>query len=45
MSSKSALYKGWALHCGVRLASVYWRGPDAVRDSLRAVHEELTTEV
>ena len=23
---KAALYKGWALHCGVRLASAYWRG-------------------
>lgn len=39
---KAALYKGWAQHCGLRLASVYWRGPAAVRDSLRAVHEELT---
>jgi GT2 family glycosyltransferase len=41
----SALYKGWALHAGVRLASVYWRGPDAVRGALRDVHEELTRGV
>jgi hypothetical protein len=42
---KSALYKGWALHCGVRLASVYWRGPADVRESLRAEHEELMSGV
>jgi GT2 family glycosyltransferase len=42
---KAALYKGWAQHCGVRLASVYWRGPDSVRESMRALHEELTREV
>jgi hypothetical protein len=42
---KSALYKGWAQHCGVRLASVYWRGPDEVRASMRPIHDELTREV
>jgi hypothetical protein len=42
---KAALYKGWAQHCGVRLASVYWRGPEHVRESMSALHEELTTEV
>lgn len=42
---KAALYKGWALHCGVRLASAYWRGPRDARDSLRDLHEELTSEV
>jgi GT2 family glycosyltransferase len=42
---KAALYKGWAQHCGVRLASVYWRGPEHVRASMRALHEELTREV
>jgi glycosyltransferase involved in cell wall biosynthesis len=42
---KAALYKGWALHCGVWLASVYWRGPEAVRESLRGMHEQLTSGV
>jgi hypothetical protein len=42
---KAALYKGWAQHCGVRLASVYWRGTEEVRQSMRAIHEELTKEV
>ena len=42
---KAALYKGWALHCGVRLASAYWRGSDVDRESLRALHDELTREV
>ena len=42
---KAALYKGWAQHCGVRLASVYWRGPEHVRASMSALHKELTREV
>jgi GT2 family glycosyltransferase len=42
---KAALYKGWAQHCGVRLASIYWRGPEPVRESMRGLHEELTREV
>jgi len=42
---KAALYKGWAQHCGLRLASVYWRGPEHVRQSMHALHEELTREV
>ena len=42
---KSALYKGWAQNCGIRLASVRWRGGDDVRESWRDVHEELTRGV
>ena len=42
---RSALYKGWAaLHCGVRLASAYWRGPERARETLRDLHDELTRE-
>ena len=42
---KSALYKGWAQNAGIRLASVYWRGPEHVRESWRDLHEELTRGV
>jgi len=42
---KAALYKGWALHCGVRLASAYWRGPGKGREALRTLHDELTSGV
>jgi GT2 family glycosyltransferase len=42
---KAALYKGWALHGGVWLASVYRRGTEDVRESLRDVHDELTKGV
>ena len=42
---KAALYKGWALHGGVWLASVYSRAPGDVRQSLRDVHDELTKGV
>lgn len=42
---KAALYKGWAVHCGVRLASAWWRGPEQVRESMRAVHDDLTKDV
>lgn len=42
---KAALYKGWALQCGVRLASAYWSGPDQLREMLREVHQELTADV
>jgi hypothetical protein len=38
----AALYKGWALHSGVRLASVYWRGGREALGAMRDVHEELT---
>lgn len=42
---KAALYKGWALQCGVRLASAWWAGQQGVRETLRGFHEELTSGV
>jgi hypothetical protein len=42
---KSALYKGWAQTCGLRLAYLYWRGPDPVRESLRELHEQMARGV
>ena len=43
--SKAALYKGWALHVGVGLASVYGRGSAGVREMWRDILEELTSGV
>jgi glycosyltransferase involved in cell wall biosynthesis len=42
---KSALYKGWAQTCGIRLAALYWRGPEAVRESMRDLHAQMARGV
>jgi len=42
---KEALYKGWALHAGERLAAAAWRAGGGVDAALAPLHEELTRGV
>jgi hypothetical protein len=37
-----ALFKGWALHCGVVLASVYRRARGPLGETFQRTHDELT---